>query len=111
MARDAFGNSMRHFQEMALDRPEVTSDDLLAVIVDLQTELIKTKAEQELGHIPFIFMDRRPEGWKYCGWFPLRATPKEHAESIARMSQSDHGEERAVDEYPRGCVCWCKEGK
>lgn len=62
-------------------------------------------------HIPFAFADRR--GWYCCSWISRKLTPscsktfEELCEQATR--RSDHGEERAVDIYPDGAVCWYRD--
>lgn len=53
---------------------------------------------------PFKFADPGLD-WQYAGWIAKGTT---YEDSVRKEKLSDHGEERRVDEYPEGAVCFFK---
>ena len=49
----------------------------------------------------------RSDDWKFAGWIDINADRFD--ELVEHSKQSDHGEEREVDIYEQGAVCWCRE--
>ena len=52
--------------------------------------------------------------WTYCGWIEKPSDSSNVAqghfnELVEHARRSDHGEERAVDTYPGGVVCYYRE--
>lgn len=64
--------------------------------------------------VPFKF-NHRPPPWIYIGWICHKTDYSYISghitfESLVEQAQkSDHGEERAVDIYKEGAVCWVKD--
>jgi hypothetical protein len=50
------------------------------------------------------------EGWQYCGTIHNPTVCNKTFKQLCKEElRSDHGELRAVDVFPGGAVCWCKE--
>lgn len=52
-------------------------------------------------------VDRSEDGWIFSGWLMVR--DGDFANTVERNMKSDHGEDRTVDIYEEGAVCWYRE--
>ena len=52
---------------------------------------------------------RRPAPWIYAGWIAREPKASTFEELVEYARRSDHGEERVVDLYPEGAICYYRE--
>ena len=52
-------------------------------------------------------VDRSEYGWIFAGW--LLVKDGDFSNAVEHNMKSDHGEERIVDLYEEGAVCWYRE--